>query len=392
MRKKTAAAFLSAAMAVSIAAAQAQTVLPDSGMTVSAEVLESVGEEKEYGDLLYVVESNMVLITGCKDRSTIEEVTIPSSIDGYIVKQICGNAFTGCRKLRKVKIKMGTVYIGKAAFKGCRALENISLPTTLQFIDEYAFKNCTSIEKVKLPGSLQIVGKEAFCNTVALKRINVPENVLDIGERAFGFDNSSSRYGVTLGVYPETAGEEYAVSNDIDYVYLKKDIKDADIYVESPVVYNGKARKPSVVVSEWFETLLEGDDYKLAYSDNIKCGRAYVTVKGIGRYKGSVKKSFIIKPAKVKAKNLTSPAPGSVKLTWEKAKGGVTGYKVQLSPDKKFKKSVRTYTLKKSAIVSKRVSGLKSGRKYFVRVCAYKKVGKTNYKGAWSIVKMVKCK
>ncbi len=92
------------------------------------------------------------------------------------------------------------------------------------------------------------------------------------------------------------------------------------------------------------------------------------------------------------AKKLTSPKTKTIKLTWAKSAGGVTGYQVQVALDKKFKKSAKTYTVKKASAASKTVTGLKKGSKYFARVRAYKKIGKTDHFGAWSSVKSVKCK
>ena len=72
------------------------------------------------------------------------------------------------------------------------------------------------------------------------------------------------------------------------------------------------------------------------------------------------------------AKKLTSPKTKTIKLTWAK--------------------SAKTYTVKKASAASKTVTGLKKGSKYFARVRAYKKIGKTDHFGAWSSVKSVKSK
>ena len=46
----------------------------------------------------------------------------------------------------------------------------------------------------------------------------------------------------------------------------------------------------------------------------------------------------------------------------------------------------------KAITVSKTVTKLKSKKVYYARVSAFKKVGKTTYKGAWSAVKKAKIK
>ena len=117
-----------------------------------------------------------------------------------------------------------------------------------------------------------------------------------------------------------------------------------------------------------------------------------MTVKGKGSYTGTKSKAFIIKPAKMKIKAAKSTAKNKIKVTWTKAEGGVTGYKVQIALNKKFTKSKKTYTVKKASAAFKTISKLKSGRKYFVRVRAYKTVGKKTYYGKYSAIKTVKVK
>lgn len=59
-------------------------------------------------------------------------------------------------------------------------------------------------------------------------------------------------------------------------------------------VYNGSLRKPSVTVKTNTATLKKGTDYTVSYSNNKKAGTATVTVKGVGNYTGTLKKTFTI--------------------------------------------------------------------------------------------------
>ena len=96
-----------------------------------------------------------------------------------------------------------------------------------------------------------------------------------------------------------------------------------------------------------------------------------------------------VKVPKAKITKLQSTKPGNLTMKIKKIKK-VSGYKVKLSQNKKFKKS-KTYKIKKN---QKTVKGLKQGKKYFVKVRAYKKIkikrkSKTVY-GKWSKVKSMK--
>ena len=68
-----------------------------------------------------------------------------------------------------------------------------------------------------------------------------------------------------------------------------------------------------------------------------------------------------------------------------------TGYKVQYSL-KKSMKSAKTVTVKGASKVSKKLSKLKSKKKYYVRVRSYKVMGGKTYLGAFSAVKALKTK
>lgn len=96
-----------------------------------------------------------------------------------------------------------------------------------------------------------------------------------------------------------------------------------------------------------------------------------------------------VKVPRAKITKLQSAKSGNLTMKIKKIKK-ISGYKVKLSQNKKFKKS-KTYRIKKN---QKTVKGLKQGKKYFVKVRAYKKIkikrkSKTVY-GKWSKVKSMK--
>ncbi len=80
----------------------------------------------------------------------------------------------------------------------------------------------------------------------------------------------------------------------------------------SSYVYNGKARKPGVVVKDGKQTLKKGTDYTIRYKNNIKAGTAKVVVTFKGNYKGTLTKTFLIKPSAQKI----SAVPASITKTY----------------------------------------------------------------------------
>ncbi len=67
----------------------------------------------------------------------------------------------------------------------------------------------------------------------------------------------------------------------------------------------------------------------------------------------------------------------------------ITGYQIQLATDSKFTKNKKTVNVKGYSKSSKKVTGLKGGKKYWVRIRTYKKVGSATYYSAWSKAKTV---
>lgn len=97
------------------------------------------------------------------------------------------------------------------------------------------------------------------------------------------------------------------------------------------------------------------------------------------------------KPVAVNLSRVSSKKKKEVIVEWKKV-AGVTGYEVQYSTAKNFKKGTKTVTIKKQKTVKTIIKKLKSKKKYYVRVCAYKTVNGVKIKGAYSKVKNIKCK
>ena len=169
----------------------------------------------------------------------------------------------------------------------------------------------------------------------------------------------------------------------------------AQVTVKSKA-YTGKTLKPtSVTVKVGGKKLVSGRDYTVSCKGGKAVGSYKVTVKGKGAYTGTKTAAFKILP-KATSVSKTKAAKRGFTVAWKKPSKAnlkqTTGYKVQWSTDKKFKKAVKSKLVKKNKTTSLKVSKLKGGKKYYVRVCAYKKVGGKYYYSAWSKAKAVKTK
>ena len=98
------------------------------------------------------------------------------------------------------------------------------------------------------------------------------------------------------------------------------------------------------------------------------------------------------------ATNIPSTTITSVKtkreaftIKWKK-KTNIAGYQIQYSTNSKFKKGNKTIKIKKAKTVSKKITGLKPSKKYYVRIRTYKIVNKKTYYSSWSKKKNVTTK
>lgn len=114
-----------------------------------------------------------------------------------------------------------------------------------------------------------------------------------------------------------------------------------------------------------------------------------ITAKETANYKKATKKITVtVVPKSVSNLKVSSTAAKKIKVSWKKA-SNITGYQIQYSTNKDFK-NAESITVKKAGTKSATISKLKSNKKYYVRIRAYKTVSKTKFYSNWSGTKNVK--
>ncbi|MGN1123765.1 MAG: GH25 family lysozyme [Eubacterium sp.] len=155
--------------------------------------------------------------------------------------------------------------------------------------------------------------------------------------------------------------------------------------------YDGKEKKPAVTVYDSYGNIYSASDYDVYYKNNKNPGKAQVVIKFKNNYQGRITADYTIIPKKQAVSSVKSTAKKKIIISWKKDKL-VSGYQLQYSTSKKFYKSKsKTVTVSKKN-TSKAVSKLKSGKKYYVRVRAYKTINGKKVYGNWSSVKSIKVK
>lgn len=121
--------------------------------------------------------------------------------------------------------------------------------------------------------------------------------------------------------------------------------------------------------------------------------RAYRTVGGKNYYSGWAYMTAYTKPATPNLTGLSAIKSGhKIKATWKKIGGSASGYQIYWAKDKNFKKVVSKTTVSGQKKTSYTGKNFTKGKRYYVKVRAYKTVKGNKIYGAWSKVRNVKAK
>ncbi len=181
-----------------------------------------------------------------------------------------------------------------------------------------------------------------------------------------------------------TGKGDYTGTRKVTFIIKPAKLSKCTFGALKDTVYSGAAKKPAVTVKFGATKLKKGMDYTVAYRNNTEVGTATVTLTGKGNFTGTKKLTFAINPKRVPISKL---AAGTKQLSVEwTARKDVTGYEIEYGLNRRLTDGT-TVKVKKAATAKKLIKGLKSGKKYYVRIRAYRKVGRKTYWSAWSNAK-----
>ena len=114
-------------------------------------------------------------------------------------------------------IPEGVLRVGDMAFSNNAGLTSVIIPNGVTSIGDMAFWGCVNLDSVTLPDSVTRIGDMAFNECDKLTSVTIPDSVVSIGEEAFGWNSE-----VTIIVNEDSYAEQYAIENDIPYVFATK--------------------------------------------------------------------------------------------------------------------------------------------------------------------------
>lgn len=356
---------------------------------------------------------------------------------------ISNSAFSGCSNLKKV-ILHAAESIGNEAFYGCKNLTEIILPKNFSpdslhqwnfAIRNKAFYNCIKLKKITLPDNIFSIGAQCFYNCKSLQTMVFPKGIDSLIDGSLA--NCSNLNSVTFLFEKDPLN--YAECNS---AVFKGCTNLKSICGHSGTAFETVSRQlgltfvsldaPSVIPSGL--TLTPGNryfkatwkkassinGYQIQYSKNKNFSQSTskltrngnitnLTVKNLAanqtyyvrirayknanskRYYGkwSTTKTVTVLPIKVPTASAPALKSGKqyFRASWKKT-SGTSGYQIQYSLYKNFKKPV-TKTLTGNTKTSITVSRLKRQKRYYVRVRAYRNANFKKYYGKWSKTKSI---
>ena len=345
------------------------------------------------------------------------------------------NAFKGCSNLMNLNIRATVTEIGEQAFADCKNLRNVyfygncpkigkdifaNVKTTVY----YPYKDTTwTLDKLQDYG-----GTVTWCpwdpETGKPAKRDLSHAKITVDAKNLIYDGKAKTPEITAedGSYVLQPGTDYTIS-------YKNNVNAGTAVVTATGQGNyggtisaqfiiGKAANVIKVsdISRNFSTKAQTvssgvrvyGGAKLTYSSNNKSvkvdkagkitiaknfvGKAVITVKvsETSCYKAASSKFAVtVKPAVVTISKAVNSAKKKITVSWKTNKT-CSGYAVQYSTDKNFRRGVKTVYVGKNSTAKVNLSKLVKGKTYYIRLASYKKVGSEKILSNWSKVKTVK--
>ena len=324
------------------------------------------------------------------------------------------------------------------------AIYTIDAETKTARLNDWTWYEDQTLEiHAEIPSTLTITSEESYFDGVytvneigiralrepQIKSVVIPDSVTKIGTCGVGY-SEGYEYNPELGYYEDvyrltpnfiiygysdnSAAAEYAEEHGIKYVKLDLPQPEKPVTPQKPV--EPVAKKVTEITAKNFTKTYGNKPFsleakatsggKLSYkSSDTKIATVSsdgrVTLKGPGKaiititaaatanYNTASKNVTVtVKPKKTVGLKVKK-GKNRMTVSWKRDKKA-TGYQITYAQNKKFKKGKKNITISKNKTVKRTIKKLKARKTYYVKVRAYKKVGKTKLYGGYSVVKRVK--
>jgi len=309
-----------------------------------------------------------------------------SSIKDEAVDYACSKGVTVC-------VAAGNENINIDSYGRCPA--HCTNAITVAAIDDSnaraSFSNYGDSVDVAAPGvsvKSAWIGSSKAMNTISGTSMATPHvtAACAILRTQYGSLSSAQMHQLLQRISRNIGSDYYYGYGLIRFSNLMKDVSGFKTKISATTLtYTGAALTPNAVMYENNIKLYKDVDYTLKYANNKNVGTATVSLIGKGSYTGKAVIKFNIVP---KGTSITDIAvrEGALVVKWKKQTVETTGYQVFIS-DKSDFSTKKVYYVKGNTNYYKKITGLTSGKKYYVKVRTYKEINGTRYFSSTSAVK-----
>ena len=363
-----------------------------------------------------------LLDNGCVEiidyEGSAEEVRVPCEIEGKKVTSVADGAFDDRPEIKLIYLPVTLEYMGDT-FYNCSGLAVCYMGDIYQWMKVDGWEKVSDyfnvVTQPHICTELVIKGKAPTCTEKGLSDGKLCTACSVMTQKQTEIPATGHSYSDSCDKSCNTCGASRNVSHTYKTVTTKATLKkngkqvtkctvcgyiksSKTVYYPKSVklststyTYNGKTKTPSVVVKDSKGNTLKKDtDYTVKYASGRKNpGKYTVTVTFKGKYSGTKKLTLTIKPKAPSITDIYSKTKGKAVVKWANVTGE-SGYELYYasSKDGTYKK-VNSYKANKLAGSKTK---LKSGKKYYFKVRAYKKTSSGTVYSSWSAVKSVKIK
>ncbi len=369
--------------------------------------------------------------TNCANLTSVSVGKGITSLETYV--------FYGCKKLQELTIPNSVTNIGAYAFYNCSSMKSVTIPDSVTSIGSKAFgfsdgvkiadfviygtdENSAAADYAKEhdflfrlvsdnqpPDSSQ---DDSLQDDPAKEDISKSEVTLEKNSCIYDGKAKTPAVTVRLNGKTLTLNTDYTVSysNNVNIGTAKAVVTGKGNYTGSKtvnftIIKAEEQQDMSITCTKKLYKVTYGakpfqirasSSGKLAFASSklkiaaVDRNTGKVTVKNTGiavitvrTDKDLVRVTVKVSPKKPAIKSVKAAKGKKLAVKWGKDKRA-SGYQIQVSTAKNFKKSMKSQKTSKASYTFKK---LKAGKKYYVRLRSYKKVGKETLYGPWSKVK-----
>ena len=254
------------------------------------------------------IEDGTILLNGytVKKGGNPQIETVPKYSDNYYVYNITYTFPKLVQKLEKVNAKVKTPVVGVPVYSSIQAVE--TTPNNA-LNDRFKTMDISSLWEKSTDGiTFEEVKKGEVFEGGYIYRVSLRQDIYN------KFKTSSDLYlnfDVVDGLNNNSVdGVEIKVNDSLDSYYTfeklavpTESIEKAEVTGIVDKVYNGNDITQDITVKLGEEVLVKDTDYSVSYENNDKIGTATIIIKGIGKYKDQIKKTFEIKKEESTSEN-----------------------------------------------------------------------------------------